>query len=224
MKPKFYLIPLAIIAVSILAAVCIRSSYTDKGAEIYTSCQYDAEGDLDQLREESKISSPDGIIKQADLIVRAVYGGKRQITSTAFYSQAVIQQVYKGDKSLAGKNICVLEPAMVFVQKNYINGGGHFLVPLQPGNTYLLLLKHKQFAPERKLSEEQKIQYYPVTQGAFGCYRLSGTRQTAPLPSGGAYTISSLKDRDIFTSDAKVFQAYRECRKKIFSFLQLRQK
>lgn len=209
MRPRFYAIPAAIVAVCIVFAVVVRFSYTDAGEKVY-DYEYTSDGSLTDMLKENKIASPEGAVDQAELIVEAKYTGSRRVTGCAFYSQVNVSHVYKGEKALAGKEICVIEPEVIFTKTRYVNAGGSFLIPLQPGENYLLLLKHKQFDPQRKLDDFQKSQYYPVTQGAFGCYRLSAEDQTEPMDDKKTYTINSLKGFDIFTNDRKTLDTYNQ--------------
>lgn len=217
MKPKFYAIPAAIIAVCLVLAVVVRFSYTDVGGKIY-DYQYVASGVLADLLKAEKITSPQDVINQADIIVKAKYSGERKITSTAFYSQVKISQVYKGNKSLTGKELCVIETMSTLMQTRYVNAGGHFAIPLQPGEEYVLLLKPKQFDPHRKLDDFQKTQYYPVTQGAFGCYRISDKRQTVIMKDeqNKIYTINNLKGMDVYATDRQTLDTYYQYMDRIF--------
>ncbi len=215
MKLKFYAIPAAIVAACLVFAVIVRFSYTDAGAKVYDYA-YTSDGVLSDMLKENKITAPEDVINQAELIAEAQYTGNRKITGSAFYSQITVTRVYKGDKTLAGKEICVIEPVSTFTKTKFVNGAGRFLIPLQKGENYLLLLKHKQFDPRRNLDDFQKSQYYPVTQGAFGCYRLSSQNQTEIIDSNKAYTINSLRGFDIFTSDRKTLDIYNEYKVQIF--------
>ena len=196
MKPKFYIIPAAVVAVCLVFAVIVRFSYTDAGEKIYDYA-YASDGSLTDVLKENKIAEPEDVIDQAELIVEAKYTGIRKVTGYAFYSQVNVTSVYKGDKALIGKEICVIEPVSIFTKTRFVNGAGHFLIPLQQGESYLLLLKHKQFDPRRELNDFQKLQYYPITQGAFGCYRLSDENRTKLIDNNKTYTIKSLKGFDI---------------------------
>lgn len=215
MKLKFYAIPVAIVAACLVFAVIVRFSYTDVGTKVY-DYSYTSGGVLSDMLKESKINAPEDVINQAELIAEVKYTGNRKITGSAFYSQITVTRVYKGDKTLAGKEICIIEPVSTFTKTKYVNGADRFLIPLQKGENYLLLLKHKQFDPRRKLDDFQKSQYYPVTQGAFGCYPLSSQYQTEIIDNNKTYTINSLKGFDIFTSDRKTRDIYNQYKAQIF--------
>lgn len=218
MKLKFYAIPAAIVAVCLVFAVIVRFSYTDGGAKVYDYA-YTSDGVLSDMLKGNKITAPDDIISQAELIAEAKYTGNRKITGSAFYSQVNVTRVFKGDKTLVGKEICVIEPVSTFTKTKFVNGAGRFLIPLQKGENYLLLLKHKKFDPRRTLDDFQQSQYYPVTQGAFGCYRLFAKNQTELMDSNKTYTINSLKGFDIFTGDRKTLNTYYKYKSRIFQCL-----
>ena len=209
MKPKFYAIPAALIAACLIFAVIVHFSYTDESEKVYDYA-YESDGSLTDLLKESKINAPEDVANQAELVVEAKYTGNRKITGDAFYSQMNISHVYKGEQALAGKEVYVIESMSVFTKTHYINAGNSFVIPLQPGEKYLLLLKHKQFDPKRKLDDFQTSQYYPVTQGAFGCYRLSSENQTKLIDSNKTYTIRSLKAFDVFTNNQKTLDTYNQ--------------
>lgn len=216
MKLKFYSIPAAIIAVCLIFAAVVRFSYTDAGDKIY---DYDfvSGGDLAALFKDNQISSPSDLVKQADIIVKAKCTGERKVTASAFYTTVKVSKVYVGDRTINGTNLCIIEPMAVFADRKFINASKPFLIPLQPGQEYLLLLKHMQFDPQRKLNNFQESQYYPVTESAFGYYRISNKNQKEPMNENKTYTINSLKDFDIFTSIQKDLDTYNEYKAQIFS-------
>lgn len=217
MKPKLYFIPLALVLVCALIAAAVRFSYTDAGDKVY-DYQYVAGDILADLLKKENITSPQDVISRADLIVKAKYNGERKITSTAFFSQVKVSQVYKGDGSLIGKELCIIETVSTFMQTRFVNAGGHFAIPLQSGEEYILLLKPKQFDPYRKLDDSQKTQYYPVTQGAFGCYRISDKRQTEIMDEQNKiYTVNTLKGMDVYATDGQILDTYYQYRDQIFS-------
>ncbi len=215
MKLKFYAIPAAIVAACLVFAVIVRFSYTDAGSKVYDYA-YTSGGVLSDMLKKEKITAPEDVINQAELIAEAKYTENRKITGAAFYSQVTVTRVYKGDKTLVGKQVCIIEPVSTFTKTKYVNGADRFLIPLQKGENYLLLLKHKQFDPRRNLDDFQKSQYYPVTQGAFGCYRLTSQNQTEIINSNKTYTINLLKSFDIFTSDRKTLDIYNQYKEQMF--------
>ena len=113
MKLKFYAIPAAIVAVCLVFAVIVRFSYTDAGAKVYDYA-YTSDGVLSDMLKENKITAPNDIINQAELIAEATYTGNRKITGSAFYSQVNVTRVFKGDKALVWNEICVIEPVSTF--------------------------------------------------------------------------------------------------------------
>ena len=75
---------------------------------------------------------------------------------------------------------------------------------------------HKEFDKSRKLNDFEKSQYYPVTQGAFGCYRISRKRQTECLDKSKKYTINDLLGMDIYATDSQVLDNYYDYKEQIF--------
>lgn len=221
MKLKFYAIPAAIVAACLVFAVIVRFSYTDVGSKVY-DYTYTSGGVLSDMLKEEKINAPEDVINQAELIAEVKYTGNRKITEAAFYSQVTITRMNKGDKALAGKEICVIEPVSTFIKTKFVNGAGRFLIPLQKGKNYLLLLKHKQFDPKRNLDDFQRSQYYPVTQGAFGCYQLSSQNQTEIIDNNKTYTINSLKGFDIFATDRNTLNIYNQYKTQIFKHFSIK--
>lgn len=215
MKLKMYLIPFSLILVCIIFAAITRFSYTDAGDAVY-NYEYNANDVMSDLLKENKISSPADIIDQADIIVKAKYNGKRKIIPDAFFSEVSVSQIYKGNKALLNEELCIIEPLEVFTKKQYINARGHFTIPLQKGDEYVLLLNHKEFDKSRKLNDFEKSQYYPVTQGAFGCYRISRKRQTECLDKSKKYTINDLLGMDIYATDSQVLDNYYDYKEQIF--------
>lgn len=203
MKLKYYSIPLAVVLLCVAFAVAVRFSYTNVGDKIY-DYSYVSGGNLTDLFKTNKITSSSDLIAQSDIIVKAKYTGDRKVTSDAFYSTVKVSKVYKGNQAIKGANLCVIEPMAVFTKNKYVNASpSPFLVPLQAGDEYILLLKQMQFDPKRKLDDFQKSQYYPVTKGAFGCYRFSNRNQSQIMDENRTYTINSLKNFDIFTYEKR---------------------
>lgn len=215
MKLKMYLIPFSLILVCIIFAAITRFSYTDAGDAVY-NYEYNANDVMSDLLKENKISTPVDIINQADIIVKAKYNGERKILADAFFSKVSVSKVYKGNKALLNQELCIIEPLEVFTKTQYINTGGHFTIPLQKGDEYILLLKPKEFDKSRKLNDFEKSQYYPVTQGAFGCYRVSGKRQTECIDKNKKYTINTLQGMDIYAADRQVLDTYYDYKEQIF--------
>lgn len=211
MKLKFYVIPAAVAAACLVFAAVVRFSYSDAGAKIY-DYNYAAGGELTDVLKKNGVAAPEDVINQADLIVEAKYSGNRKVTKNAFFSEVDVGHVYKGDGTLAGKEICVIESMWTFTKTHFLNAGGTFSIPLRTGESTLLLLKHKQFDPERKLDAFQKSQYYPVTKSVFGCYRLSPGGRTELVDENKAYTVHSLKDFNIFTGDPQTLETYKRYR------------
>lgn len=221
MKLKYYSIPLVAVLLCVVFAVAVRFSYTNAGDKIY-DYNFVSGGDMTDLFKTNKITSSSDLMAQSDVIVKAKYIGERKVTSDAFYSNVKVLNVYKGDQTIKGANLCVIEPLAVFTQNKFVNASRAFLIPLQPDGEYLLCLKHMQFDSARTLDSFQKSQYYPVTQGAFGCYRFSNKNQTKIMDDNKTYTINSLKGLDIFTDDRKVLNTYNQYKEQIFSRLGIR--
>lgn len=219
MKAKLYFIPLALAAVCLISAFAVRFSYTDAGNQIY-DYPYNASDTLADYLKENNVSSPQDLIREADVIVKAKYNGERQVTTDAFFSQVTVSQVYKGDKALVGKDLCVIETVSVFPKTRYIPSKG-FLIPLQTGGEYILLLKQRQFDPGRELDEFQKSQYYPVMKGAFGYYKVSNKKQTQLMSADRQYTLNSLKGMDLFATDQQVLNTYYQYKEQILKMIEM---
>lgn len=215
MKLKMYLIPLSFVLACMIFAGITRLTHTDIGNGVY-DYPYVADAKLAEVFTENKISSSKDIIKQADIIVKAKYSGDRVITSDAFYSKITVSHVYQGDKSIENTDIYIIEMAATFQDTKFVNASTTFLIPLQVGDEYILLLRHKKFDSDRNLNEFQRVQYYPVTGGAFGCYRISDKQQTEIMSVRKKYTLNSLKGMDIFTTDQGVLDTYLQYKKEIF--------
>lgn len=218
MKARLYFIPLALAAVCLISAFVVRFSYTDSGNQIY-DYPYNASDTLADYLKENNVSSPQDLIREADVIVKAKYDGERQVTTDAFFSQVKVSQVYKGDHALVGKDLCVIETISAFPKTRYMSAKG-FLIPLQAGDEYILLLKQRQFDPDRKLDEFQKSQYYPAMQGAFGYYRVSNVKQTQLMNTDRQqYTLNSLKGMDLFATDQQVLNTYYQYKEQILKMI-----
>lgn len=213
MKLKMYYVPAAIVLICLILAGVVRFSYTDAGDKIY-DYQFSAGDILPDYLKKNQISSPQDIINQADIIVKAKYSGNRKITTDVFYSRVTVLQVYKGEQSLTKKDLCVIETVHVFPKTMFMPSSG-FLVPLQSGDEYIFLLKKMQFDPSRNLNVFQNSQYYPVTQGAFGYYRISSGKQTQIMDEEQKYTVNRLKGIDIFATNQQVLDTYYQYKEQI---------
>jgi ATP-dependent exoDNAse (exonuclease V) alpha subunit len=213
MKNKKYLFPLLLVTVCLIAAVIVRFSYTDAGNQIY-DYSYKAAGSLEDYLKANAVSSAKDLIEQADIIVKGKYNGNRKVTTDAFFSQITVSDVYKGDKSLTGKAIYVIEPVHVYPKTKFIPAKG-FWIPLQTGSKYILLLKKRQFDPKRQLDEFQSSQYYPVTQGALGHYKCANERQTQLLSANQPVTLNELKNIEIFATDQQTLNTYYQYKEQI---------
>ena len=129
---------------------------------------YDSAASLDSVLKEANIASPQDIIKQADAVVKARYNGNYQVTGQGIYDQLNVTDVFHGDSSLKGNCITLIQDADVMPDQKYIAPNDWLSTPLQKGKEYILLLKHKDFDPDRILTASQKQQYYPVTNSIRG--------------------------------------------------------
>jgi hypothetical protein len=215
MKEKMYFIPLGLVIFCIIVATVVRFSYTNCGNEIYTYTFAATIPSTNKILSKNNITTVDDLINQSDIIVKCKYSGYRQITSDAFYSEVLISDVYKGDKSLIGKNINIIENVYTFPENRYLNSIDGY-IPLQVNVEYLLILKHAQFDKLRHLSDFENKEYYVLTNSPFGSYRVTQT-QSGLVNSNINMTLKTIKDLDIVTNDKKVLDIYNSYRNGIIS-------
>lgn len=222
MNKRFYLIPTIVALFCVITAVVARNSYTNIGNGVY-QYRINGGGDCSTVLQHEKIHSAEDLIDRSELIVRAKFDSQRLIRDNGFYTTVHISRVLKGDKGLENKDIIVTEAVVIFTNTKFINEALTPLwIPLQQNNEYLLLLKKISFDPHRVLNDFQKMQYYPVTQSAFGCYRLSGKNQTETMNNKESYTVNSLKGFEIFAYDRKTLDAYHQYKAQILSRFSIR--
>ena len=143
MKRRWYFLPLAILLVCVVAAFAVRGTYTDISSDI-DSCTYAASYDFTKAVEtlgESDFSKvPQALYDGADIVVEGTCTG-RSITPNAWFESFSVEKVHKGDASLSGQTLQILEELTLFVNVKNINTMMSAYLPLQEGERYLLLLK-----------------------------------------------------------------------------------
>lgn len=221
MKRRWYIIPIAILLVCVVCAFAVRTTYTDTTGDL-SGFQYSAGADLtqalDTLGEKDAAKVPQKLADGADLIVRAKFSGDRSVTPNAAFAAVQVEQVYKGDASIQGKQIRILEDMVVHPEPEFHNiMAADCYIPLQTGDTYLLYLKRVQFQPSRKQTEFQKSQYYPYTQSALGAFRITDTKQTKLFSATGQYKLEDFSGCDLPAEKQETIDFYNQVRAQVFA-------
>lgn len=222
MKRKWYLIPAALVLACVLFAGIVRVSYTDTVAgELHTYLFLPGGENWDAVFQKNGIQSPEDLPAQADVIVKARFDGERRVRSNAFYSAVSVEEVYRGEKSLAGTSILVTESISTFQSTRFLNGAMMPMwVPLHKGAEYVLLLKHVPFAKERALNGFQSRQYFPVTNTPAGCYLLEHGKRTGVVAKQDC-TTDDLAGYAFYTQDPQQADAYYAIKEAVFKKLGL---
>ncbi len=223
MKLKLYFIPLAFVVAAMLFAGAAHFSFQDIGDGI-NSYYYDSAGGLDEALKNTNISSPQDIIKQADIIVKARYSGNYEVTGLGVYYQLKVSDVFHGDSSLKGNCITMIQDADVMPDEKYISPNDWLSTPLQKGKEYILLLKHKDFDPDRILTASQKQQYYPVSNTILGCYLLTDSPQTEVINAthsrnNSSILVQNIRGKEVFATNKKYLNKYYQYKSQIFKQL-----
>jgi hypothetical protein len=227
MKRWLYLIPLFLIIVCFGISIKTRASYQSGLQERILNYDYQANDKLEDVFNKSNINisafhSSADLIQQADLIVKCRFSGNRQVTDEAFYTSIFVTDVYKGDKERKGKTLTVIETVYIIenyhITPNLFSISNHrFYIPLQNGNDYLLLLKKLPLNEARKPNEFLDSQYYPVSQSAFGVYRMSNIKQTKLVdPEKNHTPFNKLSEFDLFATNQKQLDTYYQYKQQIF--------
>lgn len=212
----FWLLPVLACAVF---ALTVRFSFTDQSDQIQNflidagSSFHDSK---DILASGEGPAEPGQVVGAAKLVIRARFDGTRRVTGEGLYSMVTVEQVLKGDEKLEGKQICIVEEMSVFTTTRFLNIHAPYL-PMWAGEEYLLLLDPVQFYPERKLTELQKIQYYPSTQSALSSFRI---RKEKSMETFGEDVLMvpliELKERDLATDEKENLDLYYRFRDALF--------
>lgn len=212
MKLRYYSIPLAVVALCSVMALFVRFSAAPP-IDIQ-NCNISIQGSFTDGRIEfMDINIPttmEGATSEAELIVRARFAGDRMVANRGLYSQVTVQEVYKGSEDLVGEQICVVEQLSVF--PDYLNTWG-VSIPLQEDNDYLLFLRSVSFRPERRLTELQKREYYPVTLTPLSAFRIAKEKQTEVFPEGDLIPLRDLSGYDLATcqeADLHYYYGFRD--------------
>lgn len=223
MKLKLYFIPLAFVVAAMLFAGAAHFSFQDIGDGI-NSYYYVSAASLDRVLKEADISSPQDIIKQADAIVKARYNGNYQVTGQGIYYQLNVTDVFHGDSSLKGNCIKMIQNADVMPDQKCIASKDWLSTPLQKGKEYILLLKHKDFDPDRILTAWQKQQYYPVTNSILGCYLVTDSRQTEIIDTHKKpnLLLQNIRGKEVFAVSKTDLEKYYQYKFQIFNELGVR--
>lgn len=223
MKLKLYFIPLAFAVAAMLFAGAAHLSFHDIGDGI-NGYYYDSAGSLDSVLKEANSASPQDIIKQADIVVKARYSGNYEVTGLGVYYQLNVTDVFHGDSSLKGNCITMIQDADVMPDQKYIAPNDWLSTPLQKGKEYILLLKHKEFDPDRILTASQKQQYYPVTNSILGCYLFTDSQQTEVINAthsrnNSSILVQNIRGKEIFATSKKDLNKYYQYKSQIFKQL-----
>ena len=236
---KLYFIPATMLLLCLVVATIARISYTNAATAIY-DYEYNSSGEYSQLDNsienaqidpklaslfsgiDLNINNAGECVDKAELIVRVKYHGQRDITKTAFYSEVEVEDVLKGDSSLVGSNLCIIESDMnIFTQTKFINACKGW-IPLQDGQEYIMLLHRPIFDERRKLNELQKKEYFPITVSPLSCYLLGSQKQTKLIDSSeNKYTINTLKGYDVYATTQQELDTYYQWRDEIFDELNI---
>lgn len=221
MKKRWYLVPTVIFIVCLIFARVVRTSYRDAGkADIY-NYKFETGNTFNQTYQTLHTNDlnliPQKLIDGSDIIVKGTYFGDRKVTWHGFYTPVKISKVYKGNSSYLGKQIYVLEDESAFTYTRYINTGSSAYLPLQKGDSYILLLKKVQFDASRKLDKFEESQYYPITHTAAGAYRLSNKKQTKVFCwNKKPESLNSLKGYDLPVEEKKQLDIYYQLKTSVF--------
>ncbi len=220
MKMKLYFIPLAFVVAAMLFAGAAHFSFQDIGDGI-NGYYYNSAGSLDEALKEATIASPQDIIKQADIVVKARYSGNYQVTGQGIYNQLKVTDVFHGDSSLKGNCITMIQDTDVMPDQKYIAPNDWLSTPLQKGKAYILLLKHKGFDSDRILTASQKQQYYPVTNSILGCYLLTDSQQTEIIDTHKKSNLlfQNIQGKEVFATNKKDLNKYYQYKSQTFKQL-----
>lgn len=221
MSRKFYLIPLSLILVIFVMAGIDRFSYTNLGEKYYnwyynTSLDHEDKSDVSDMLKGCSISSCTDIFNKADLVVKCRTEGRKTITDSLFYTPVRVLKVYRGNQSLAGKQITLLEDIKI---NNYFKSldSSYGYVPLQSGQDYVLCLNKKQWNPRKIPSKAESIQYFITSDSAFGVYRVSSRRQTKLYHyDSKKNTINSTMGADVLTDSPDILDQYYGLKSELF--------
>lgn len=219
---KWYWITLSFILICFLTGFITRLSYRDDIQERILTYNYQSNDELDNVFNSQNIQSSDDIIKQADLIVKCHFSGTRQITDEAFYTPVKVTEVYKGNQELNGRILTVVEAVDIIenydIKPNFflISNKG-FYIPLQANNDYYLFLKKISLNKARKSDEFWDTQYYPVSESAFGVYRVSNTKQIKLFDPQKEHTsFNKLSKFDIYATKQEQLDVYYQYKEQVF--------
>lgn len=205
-----------------MTGLITRISYRNDMQKRILSYNYQSNDELENVFTSKKFHSSDDLIQQADLIVKCRFSGSRQVTDEAFYTPVIVADVYKGDKGLKGKTLTVVETVVIIENYDitpnfFIISNKGFYIPLQGGNDYLLLLKKLPLNEARKPNEFLDSQYYPVSQSAFGVYRMTNIKQMKLVDTEKDHTaFNKLSEFDLFATNQKQLDTYYQYKEQIF--------
>lgn len=211
MKKRYYLIPVGLVAVLLIFAVIMRLSFTDSQNAIgnyQISCINDNFcNDVKDTDKEAKSQ-----LEKSELVIKGHFTGKRIATHSAFYSTVKVDKVLKGNKSLAGKEICFINLVSILEKDKYVQTST--ILPLYKNSAYIMMLKKVKFNPKRHIKDWQKNQYYAVNDSAESVLRLSTQKQTVIFGDGYLknrqlkYTIDSAQILEMPAKDKKQLDLY----------------
>lgn len=215
MKAKYYTIPIAVFVLCSIVAMVVRFTVSNKDSNIM-EYMISLSGSFDEIKgsdnDATLPSTVNEIDDMAELVVRAKFERDRIVSEKGLYSKVIIQEVYKGNQDLTGKQLYIVEEMSVFPETKYLNLHGMY-VPLQEGDEYLLLLKKVNFRAERNLTEMQKYEYYPVTQSQLSAYRITKEKQETAFTEEDQITLNQMDGLDVATrkqSDLTLYYQFRD--------------
>lgn len=217
MKLRYYSIPLLVVLACAAVALVVRLSYTSPDRSIY---DYILNPENSFFWDKEPLVPPDAneIINQSDMIVKAKFDGQRDFNDNGFYTTVTVSEVYQGDQTWVGKQLCVIEELAIIDFTQYLNTGGRVYLPLQEGEEYILLLKWVDFLPQRELTPRQATECYPTTQSSLSTYRLTNTVQTELFEyrEDHPVTLNSMKGLDLAVNRQADLDYYYKTKNEIF--------
>ena len=219
MKKKWYLLPLFCVIACFIFAAIVRVSYPKNllnRAQTYT---YNANAeDTTSFLEGKGFRTGADLVSGSDIIVQGKWSGERKATNDALYTPVNVEKVNKGSASLVGKTILVVQQMNVIEnneQAFYYDAAQNAMIPLQKDVKYLLLLKH---VPSDASKTVDSMQYYPVSESAFGIYRLSNKKQPRILKSTEEIIhFNELQNFDLYTSKQAQLDKYYTYKADVFA-------
>jgi hypothetical protein len=173
---------------------------------------YLSEDSVEKENERREYNRPDALESASELILFATPTGSRRMKEGYVESQVVVNRVVKGNMSIEGDRLSVLEPASFHDTKKggrWYSGQPHYAI-MMAEREYLLFLSLREFPEGYKRTADDMS--YLIKGGCWGKYAAEKWPEPSldVLQAGVSCTYADLMYAEIITTNDEIMTEYLE--------------